>query len=49
MCRMVDCETCGAPTWAGCGMHIDTALAAVPVDKRCACKARTQEEQAAKK
>jgi len=25
------------PTWAGCGKHIETALADVPVDQRCQC------------
>ncbi len=25
------------PTWAGCGKHIETALAGIPVDQRCKC------------
>ncbi|KAH6567087.1 hypothetical protein BASA61_007588 [Batrachochytrium salamandrivorans] len=37
MCRMVQCSKCTKPTWAGCGMHIETALAGVPVESRCAC------------
>ena len=35
MCRRV---TCGKPSWAGCGMHIEQALKDVPVDQRCQCK-----------
>ncbi|OUS43907.1 hypothetical protein BE221DRAFT_207201 [Ostreococcus tauri] len=37
MCRRVRCESCGKPTWAGCGNHIEEALAGVPRDERCAC------------
>jgi hypothetical protein len=33
----VDCETCGKPTWKGCGQHIEQALKGVPVDDRCKC------------
>lgn len=35
MCRQVTCKTCGKPTWAGCGQHIDEALAGVPRSARC--------------
>jgi len=28
---------CGRPTWAGCGQHIEEALAGVPLDERCKC------------
>jgi len=38
MCRRVTCGTCSKPTWAGCGMHIEQALAGVPVDERCKCE-----------
>lgn len=37
MCMQVSCPKCGKPTWAGCGMHIEQALANVPKDKRCKC------------
>lgn len=30
MCRKVQCQTCKKPTWAGCGLHVETALAGVP-------------------
>jgi hypothetical protein len=34
MCRKVKCKTCGKFTWAGCGQHIEQALAGVPDDQR---------------
>jgi hypothetical protein len=37
MCQRVQCTTCGKPTWAGCGQHIEQALAGVPPDQRCQC------------
>lgn len=44
MCMQVKCQQCGKPTWAGCGAHIEQALANVPRAERCACR-----EQAAVK
>ena len=35
MCRKVVCKTCNKATWAGCGMHIDSALAGVAEGERC--------------
>ncbi|NHA69435.1 hypothetical protein [Phycicoccus flavus] len=35
MCRRVTCKTCGKPTWAGCGQHVEQALAGVPRADRC--------------
>jgi hypothetical protein len=37
MCSRVTCPDCGKPTWAGCGQHIEQALAGVPKDERCRC------------
>ena len=37
MCRRVACRTCGKPTYAGCGMHVDQVLAGVPRSNRCGC------------
>jgi len=37
MCKRVDCSKCGKPTWAGCGQHIEQALAGVPPEQRCQC------------
>ncbi|MFS0867227.1 hypothetical protein AB3M83_07820 [Microbacterium sp. 179-B 1A2 NHS] len=38
MCSPVTCATCGKTTWAGCGEHIDQALAGVAADQRCSCR-----------
>ncbi len=35
MCRRVTCKQCGKPTWAGCGNHIEQALAGVAKKDRC--------------
>ncbi len=37
MCHRVTCRRCGKPTWAGCGNHVEQALAGVPLAQRCAC------------
>ena len=37
MCRRVTCSTCGKPTFAGCGAHIEQVLGDVPKDQRCKC------------
>ena len=37
MCHRVVCRTCGKPTWAGCGQHIEEVLHDVPPAKRCPC------------
>lgn len=36
MCRQVTCRTCGKATWAGCGQHVEQALAGIPHSQRCA-------------
>ena len=38
MCSQVKCSKCGKPTWAGCGRHIEQALANVPRAERCRCR-----------
>jgi hypothetical protein len=38
MCSQVQCQQCGKPTWAGCGQHIEQALANVPKSERCTCR-----------
>lgn len=35
MCRRVQCGTCGKPTFAGCGQHVESVLANVPKADRC--------------
>jgi hypothetical protein len=38
MCRRVECPTCGRPTFAGCGAHVEQVLGDVPPAERCRCK-----------
>ena len=38
MCRRVDCPTCGKPTFAGCGLHVEQVLGDVPAAERCRCR-----------
>ncbi len=35
MCRPVNCKECGKTTWAGCGQHVDSVKAQVPVSQWC--------------
>ena len=37
MCYQVKCNKCSKITWAGCGMHIESALAGVPEENLCKC------------
>lgn len=37
MCSPATCPACGKTTWAGCGMHADQVMAAVPAPARCTC------------
>lgn len=37
MCTKISCDTCGKPTWKGCGEHIEEALAGVAREDRCVC------------
>ncbi|MFE1319579.1 hypothetical protein [Kitasatospora phosalacinea] len=37
MCRRVTCKSCGKPSFAGCGMHVEQVLAEVPKSQRCSC------------
>lgn len=38
MCHRVTCSTCGKPTYAGCGRHIEAVLADVRPEDRCSCR-----------
>ena len=35
MCEKVNCRKCSKPTWAGCGEHIEEALAGIAKVDRC--------------
>lgn len=43
MCRRINCTTCGRPTFAGCGAHVEQVLADVPPSERCRCREATVE------
>ncbi len=38
MCRRTQCSTCGKPSFAGCGMHVEQVLGDVPKANRCDCQ-----------
>ncbi len=38
MCRRINCKDCGRPSYAGCGMHIESVLGDVPPADRCHCR-----------
>ncbi len=41
MCRRVTCSSCGKPTFAGCGMHVEQVLGDVPREERCKCREKS--------
>jgi hypothetical protein len=38
MCRRIQCESCGKPSYAGCGRHVEEVLRSVAQEERCACR-----------
>lgn len=38
MCQRIPCTSCGKPTYAGCGRHIEQVLGDVPAEARCRCR-----------
>jgi hypothetical protein len=40
MCRRITCKSCGKPSFAGCGAHVEQVLADVPKAERCRCSER---------
>jgi len=45
MCRRVTCSSCGKPTFAGCGMHVEQVLGDVPPAERCKCAEKRATKQ----
>ncbi|KAI8341593.1 hypothetical protein EDC96DRAFT_522552 [Choanephora cucurbitarum] len=45
MCRKVTCPDCKKFTWAGCGLHIDQALAGLKDEEICKCKESKQKAE----
>jgi len=37
MCKLVTCNRCGKPTWAGCGKHVEQVMGHIPPAQRCQC------------
>jgi hypothetical protein len=35
MCVRVTCTSCGKPTYAGCGAHVEQVLLGIPPEQRC--------------
>jgi hypothetical protein len=46
MCQRVTCSSCGKPTYAGCGRHIEAVLGDVPADERCRCREKKSDATA---
>ncbi|CAO3635644.1 unnamed protein product [Cunninghamella blakesleeana] len=44
MCRRVTCSSCGKYTWAGCGLHIQSALAGLTEDEICQCNKESKDK-----
>jgi hypothetical protein len=49
MCVRVTCTSCGKPTFAGCGAHVEQVLLGVPVAERCKCAADQRETKETKR
>lgn len=49
MCSRVNCRKCGKVTYSGCGQHLDTVFAGVPMSKRCDCASKIKEASGEKK
>jgi hypothetical protein len=47
MCQRITCQKCGRPSFAGCGMHVESVLKDVPKDQRCKCREQTQSQSPA--
>ncbi|MCC6437350.1 MAG: hypothetical protein IT196_20140 [Acidimicrobiales bacterium] len=40
MCKKIVCSSCGRPSWAGCGAHVEQVLGDVAPADRCRCNAK---------
>lgn len=45
MCMRTTCSDCGKYTWAGCGKHIQQALAGLKDEEICKCKEEKKTKQ----
>lgn len=49
MCRRIECERCGKPSFAGCGMHVEQVLQDVTPAERCRCRELAHEAHPAER
>ena len=42
MCQRITCSSCGKPSFAGCGRHVEAVLGDVPPADRCQCRERAE-------
>jgi hypothetical protein len=49
MCRRISCSTCGKPSYAGCGLHIEQVLGDVAKAERCTCREEKAKAKADRK
>jgi hypothetical protein len=47
MCKRIQCESCGKPSFAGCGMHVEQVLGDVAPTERCQCREQARAARAA--
>jgi hypothetical protein len=45
MCQRITCKSCGKPSYAGCGRHIEAVLGDVAPEARCRCREAGAKEQ----
>lgn len=45
MCMRTQCDRCGKPSFAGCGLHVEQVLGDVPPAKRCRCHEEAQPQK----
>ena len=45
MCQRVQCSSCGKPTYAGCGRHVEQVLGDVRPEDRCHCRSEGKGEE----
>jgi hypothetical protein len=46
MCQRITCSSCGKPSFAGCGRHVEAVLGDVPPADRCHCRERGEKTAA---
>jgi len=47
MCQRITCQSCGRPSFTGCGRHVENVLGDVAPADRCQCGSTTTKTPAA--